>query len=88
MGAVEGLWTGDQMVQVRMRADRQWPQRRASTGRTTASVCVAFAVSAVVASWIADPAETALMSANAAPTRSLASSFDERFLPSPRPVVK
>jgi len=67
-----------------MRADRQWPQRRASTGRMSASVCVAFAVSAVVASWVADPTETALMSANAAPTRSLASSsFDERFLPSP-----
>src|SRR6185295_16479284 len=41
-------------------------------------------VSAVVASWVADPGETVLMSANAAPTRSLAlSSFDERFLPSP-----
>jgi hypothetical protein len=84
MGAVEGLWTGDQMVQVRIRADRQWPQRRSSTGRTSASVCVAFAMSAVVASWVADPSETVLMSANAAPTRSLApSSFDERFLPSP-----
>ena len=48
------------------------------------AVCAAFAVSAVVASWVADPSETVLMSANAAPSRSLASSsFDERFLPSP-----
>jgi hypothetical protein len=45
---------------------------------------MAFAVSAVVASWVADPAETMLMSAYATPTRSLPpSSFEERFLPSP-----
>ena len=84
MGTVEGSWTGDQMVQVRMRADRQWPPRRASSGRTLALVCAAFAVSAVVASWVADPTETTLISANAAPSRSLAPpSFDERFLPPP-----
>jgi len=84
MSAVEGFGTGDQMGQVRKRADRQWPQRRASSGRTLALVCTAFAVSAVVASWVADPAETTLISANAAPSRPLAPpSFDERFLPSP-----
>lgn len=72
------------MGQVRIRADRQWPQRRAPTGRMAALVCAAFAASAVVASWIVDPAETVLISANAAPARSLvSSSFDERFLPSP-----
>ncbi len=72
------------MGQVRMRADRQWPQRRASTGRMSALACAAFAVSAVVASWVADPTETVLMSANATPSRTLGpTSFDERFLPSP-----
>ena len=72
------------MGQVRMRADRQWPQRRTSTGRMSALVCAAFAVSAVVASWVADPSETVLMSANATPSRALGpTSFDERFLPSP-----
>jgi hypothetical protein len=72
------------MVQVRIRADRQRPPRRASSGRTLALVCAAFAVSAVVASWVADPTETTLISANAAPSRSLAPpSFDERFLPPP-----
>ncbi len=50
----------------------------------SASVCAAFAVSAVIASWVVDPSETALMSANAAPSRSQGSSnFDERFLPLP-----
>ena len=84
MGAVEGFGTGDQMVQVRMRADRNWPQRRTSRGRTTALACAAFAMSALVASWLADPGETALISANATPSRPLPlPSFDERFLPSP-----
>jgi len=45
---------------------------------------VGFAVSAVVASWVADPAATTLLSASAAPSRTLVPpSFDERFLPLP-----
>jgi hypothetical protein len=84
MGAVEGIWTGDQMGQVRMRADRPWPQRRRSSSRTVALVLAAFGVSAGVAAWIADPGDAALFSANASPSRALAS-FDERFLPAPSP---
>lgn len=69
-----------------MRADRQWPQRRASSSRTVALVVAAFGVSAAIAAWIADPGETSLVSANAAPTRSLGTSnFDERFLPAQAP---
>ena len=84
MGAVEGIWTGDQMGQVRMRADRPWPQRRRSSSRTVALVLAAFGVSAGVAAWIADPGDAGLVSANASPSRALAS-FDERFLPAPSP---
>jgi Protein of unknown function (DUF2778) len=74
------------MVQVRMRADRPWPQRRASSSRTVALVLATFGVSAGVAAWVADPGDTALISANASPSRALAtSSFDERFLPAPSP---
>ncbi|MFO1111376.1 MAG: DUF2778 domain-containing protein [Bradyrhizobium sp.] len=70
------------MGQVRIRADRPWPQRRASSSRTAALVLAAFGVSAAVAAWVAYPGEAALVSANAAPSRPLsASSFDERFLP-------
>jgi hypothetical protein len=49
-----------------------------------ALVLAAFGVSAGVAAWIADPGDTALFSANASPSRALAS-FDERFLPAPSP---
>src|SRR6185369_8378418 len=86
MGTVEGRGSGDQMGQVRMRADRPWPQRRASSSRTLALVVAAFGVSAAVAAWIADPGDTSLVSANAAPSRALtAPNFDERFLPPPPP---
>ena len=84
MGAVGGIWTGDRMGQVRIRADRPWPQRRRSSSRTLALVLAAFGVSAGVAAWIADPGDAALVSANASPSRALAS-FDERFLPAPSP---
>src|SRR5262249_54123176 len=84
MGAVGGIWTGDRMGQVRIRADRPWPQRRRSSSRTVALVLAAFGVSAGVAAWIADPGDAALVSANASPSRALAS-FDERFLPVPSP---
>ena len=50
-----------------------------------ALVLAAFGVSAGVAAWVADPGDAALFSANASPTRSLAPSFDERFLPPPAP---
>jgi len=74
------------MGQVRMRADRPWPQRRASSSRTIALVVAAFGVSAAIAAWIADPGETSLVSANASPSRALtAPNFDERFLPPPSP---
>lgn len=80
-----GWGFGDQMVQVRMRTDRPWPQRRAPS-RTLALVLAAFGVSAAVAAWVADPDDAALVSANAAPSRpSATSSFDERFLPPPAP---
>jgi len=49
-----------------------------------ALVLAAFGVSAGVAAWIADPGDAALVSANASPSRALAS-FDERFLPAPSP---
>jgi len=84
MGAAGGIWTGDQMGQVRIRADRPWPQRRRSSSRTVALVLAAFGVSAAVAAWIADPGDAGLVSANASPSRALAS-FDERFLPAPSP---
>src|SRR5262249_25271728 len=84
MGTVGGIWTGDRMGQVRIRADRPWPQRRRSSSRTVALVLAAFGVSAGVAAWIADPGDAALVSANASPSRALAS-FDERFLPVPSP---
>jgi Tlde1 domain len=84
MGAAGGIWTGDQMGQVRIRADRPWPQRRRSSSRTVALVLAAFGVSAGVAAWIADPGDAALFSANASPSRALPS-FDERFLPAPSP---
>src|SRR5689334_3284335 len=71
------------MGQVRMRADRPWPQRRASSSRTVALVVAAFGVSAAIAAWIADPGETSLVSANASPSR--APNFEERFLPPPSP---
>ena len=46
----------------------------------------AFGFSAAVATWVADPGDAALVSANAAPSRSPGtSSFDERFLPAPSP---
>jgi len=80
--------SGDDMVQVRMRADRQWPQRRASPSRTVAAVLLALAASAGVAAWFADPGETALVSANAAPSRPLASNFEDRFLPAPAPELR
>ena len=86
MGTVEGSGSGDQMGQVRMRADQAWPPRRASSSRTVALVVAAFGVSAAIAAWIADPGETSLVSANAAPTRTLSTSnFDERFLPAQAP---
>ncbi len=66
-----------------MRADRPWPQRRTSPSRTVAFVLASFGVSAGVAAWIAVPGDASLVSANAAPTRAIASNFDERFLPPP-----
>src|SRR5437016_13750821 len=84
--ALARVLDGDQMAQVRMRADRPWPQRRASSSRTVALVLAAFGVSAAVAAWVADPGDAGLVSANAAPSRASAtSSFDERFLPPPAP---
>lgn len=69
-----------------MKADRQWPQRRTPSSRAVALGLVAFAFSAAVAAWVTDPGDTALASANAAPSGSPASlSFDERFLPAPAP---
>jgi hypothetical protein len=68
-----------------MRADRPWPQGRASSSRTVAFVVAAVGVSAGVAAWIAPPGDAALVSANAAPSRQLAPSFDERFRPPPAP---
>jgi hypothetical protein len=51
-----------------------------------ALVLGAFGVSAAVAAWAVDPGDAALVSANAAPSRTLASSsFEERFLPEPAP---
>jgi len=50
-----------------------------------AFVLAAFGVSAGVAAWVADPGDASLVSANAAPTRSLGPSFEERFLPPPAP---
>lgn len=88
MGAVEGVGSGDDMVQVRMRADRQWPQRRASPSRTVAATLLAFGMSAGVAAWFADPGETALVSANAAPSRPPVSNFEDRFLPAPAPELR
>ena len=74
------------MAQVKIRADRPLPKRRASSSRTVAFVLAAFGVSAGVAAWIADPGDAGLVSANASPSRALAtSSFDERFLPAPAP---
>jgi len=73
------------MGHVRIRADRPWPQRRASRSRTVAFVLAAFGVSAGVAAWVADPGDASLVSANAAPTRAIAPSFEERFLPPPAP---
>src|SRR5689334_15516108 len=78
--------SGDQMGQVRIRADRRLPQRRTSASRTVALGLAAFAFSAAVAAWAVDPGDAALVSANAAPSRASAgSSFDERFLPAPAP---
>jgi Tlde1 domain len=84
MGAVEGFGSGDQMGQVRIRADQPWPQRRASSSRTVACVLAAVGFSAAVAAWVVDPGDAALVSANAAPSRPL-SSFEDRFLPEPPP---
>src|ERR1700754_4939502 len=86
MGAGEGFGSGDQMGQVRIRADRSWPQPRRSSSRTVALVVAAFGVSAAVAAWVVGPGDATLVSANAAPSRAAAgSSFDERFLPAPAP---
>ena len=74
------------MVQVRMRAGRPRPQRRALSSRTLAAVLAAFAASAAAAAWVDDPGDAALFSANAAPPRATpGSTFDERFLPAPAP---
>jgi type VI secretion system (T6SS) effector TldE1-like protein len=64
------------------RADRQSQHRRASWSEAIALVCGAFALAVGAAAWIADPARTALLSADA---KAGASSFDERFLPPPPP---
>jgi hypothetical protein len=45
----------------------------------------AFGFSAAVAAWVADPSQTELAVANAAPSRALAPDFDERFLPPAAP---
>lgn len=75
-----------QMVQVRIRADRPWPRRTASSSLTMGLVLAAFGVSAAVAAWMAYPGDAALVSANAASSPSLGSlSFDERFLPGSAP---
>src|SRR5262249_43337885 len=76
--------SGDQMGQVRIRADQPWPQRRASPSRTVACVLAAVGFSAAVAAWVVDPGDAALVSANAAPSRPL-SSFEDRFLPEAPP---
>ena len=83
--AAEGFGSGDQMGQVRNRADRQLePPRRSSSSRTVALVAVAFGVSAAVAAWVVGPGDAALVSANAAPSRT-GFSFEDRFLPEPAP---
>jgi hypothetical protein len=84
MGAVEGFGSGDQMGQVRIRADQPWPQRRSSSSRTVAFVLAAVGVSAAVAAWVVDRGDATLVSANAAPSRPL-SSFEDRFLPEAPP---
>ncbi|WP_291609903.1 tlde1 domain-containing protein [Bradyrhizobium sp.] len=77
------------MVQVRMRADRPWPQRRASPSRALALLLAAFGIGAAVAAWVAEPGDAALASANAAPSRAPAnSSFDERFQPPPQTLTR
>ena len=63
-------------------ADRQSQHRRASYSEAIALVCGAFALTVGAAAWIADPAQTALLSADA---KAGASSFEERFLPPPPP---
>lgn len=49
---------------------------------------LAFGVSAGVAAWVAVPGETALVSANAAPSLPRAPSFEDRFLPAPAPELR
>ncbi len=63
------------------RADRQSQHRRASWSEAIALVCGAFALAVGAAAWIADPAQTALLSAD---VKAGGSSFAERFLPPPR----
>src|SRR5215217_2463783 len=65
------------------RADRQSQHRRASGPEAIALTCAAFALPVGAAAWVADPAQTALLSANAPWTKAEFSSFDERFLPPP-----
>lgn len=50
-----------------------------------AAVVAALGVSAGVAAWVAAPGDATLVSANAAPTRAIGPSFDERFVPPPAP---
>jgi hypothetical protein len=63
-------------------AYRQSQHRRASWSEAVALVWGAFALAVGAAAWIADPAKTALLSADA---KAGASSFEERFLPPPPP---
>ncbi len=73
---------GDRMGQVRMRADRPWPQRRVSSSWTVALVLLACGFSAAVAAWVTGPGDAGLFSANASPSRASAiPSFDDRFVP-------
>ncbi len=81
-GARGGRGTGEVMGRTIARADRQSQQRRASWSEAIALLCGAFALVAGAAAWLADPAQTALLSADA---KAGGSSFDERFLPPPPP---
>jgi hypothetical protein len=70
------------MGRAKANADRRSQHRRASWSEAIALVCGAFALAVGAAAWIADPAQTALLSADAKAGRP---SFDERFLPPPPP---
>ena len=82
-GARGGCGTGEVMGRAIASADRQSQHHRASCSEAIALVCGAFALTVGAAAWIADPAQTALLSAYAPFGNAGPSSFDERFLPPP-----